>query len=108
MRRVALAAAICAALTAPIATAGPQASEPTATVCLIRYWVEARPRHPGYDHLVHIDNGCERQIACTIVTNVNPKPLRTTLSARTQTAVLTYRGSPARQFNASVTCRAIR
>jgi hypothetical protein len=105
MRRLALAAFLCAALAPSIVAAASQGGEPTATACLIRYWTEARPRHPGYDHLVHIRNDCELPVACTIITSVNPRALRTTLAAKTEVTVLTYRGSPARRFNADVTCR---
>ncbi|MBW2456948.1 MAG: hypothetical protein JRI68_20710 [Deltaproteobacteria bacterium] len=95
-------------LSGTAATAVAPASEPTASACLIRYWTEARARYPGYDHLVHIHNGCELGVACTIHTSVRPSPLRTTVAARAKVAVLTYRGSPARRFNASVNCQASR
>ena len=77
----------------------------TSGACLVRYWTEARARYPGYDHLVHIHNGCDLSMACAVQTNVRPKPLRTTVSPQAKVAVLTYRGSPARSFNASVTCQ---
>jgi hypothetical protein len=85
-----------------------QPPAPTGSACLIRYWTEARARYPGYDHLVHIHNGCDLAVACTIHTNVMPKPLSTTVGAQSRVAVMTYRGSPARRFNASVYCQPTR
>ncbi len=90
--------ATAAAVVAPL-------SEPTASACSVRYWTEARARYPGYNHLVHIHNGCELSVDCTIHTSVMPRPLRTTVAAGARVAVLTYQGSPARRFNASVSCQ---
>ncbi len=59
----------------------------------------------GYDHLVHIKNGCSKSVTCDVSTNVNPKKQSTRLASGASTTVLTYRGSPAREFEATVDCR---
>ncbi len=74
----------------------------TAEGC-IEHRAEARYR-VGYDHLVHLRNLCNRRAECTIKTNVNPYPLHVTVNARSTKTVLTFRGSPARSFTATVEC----
>jgi hypothetical protein len=66
---------------------------------------EARYRAYGYDHLVHLKNGCEKAVVCTVSTNVNPKELKASLEAGASTTVITFKGSPARTFQANVSCR---
>jgi len=65
---------------------------------------EARYRNYGYDHMVHIHNGCEQRVACRVSTNVNPTETRVTISPGADVTVVTFVGSPSREFTANVTC----
>lgn len=69
-----------------------------------RYRTEVRYGAYGYDHLVHLRNRCARAIACVIRTNVRTKPLSVEVAPESSTTVVTYRGSPARRFEARVWC----
>jgi len=71
----------------------------------VEYNAEARYSGVGYDHLVHISNHCERTVACEVSTNVNPDKTRVTVASKAVETVLTWRGSPAREFTAAVSCR---
>jgi len=66
---------------------------------------EAIYRSYGYDHIVHVRNRCERQVACDVSTDVNPEPQHIDVPARTEVDVLTFRGSPARAFTPRAACR---
>ena len=61
-------------------------------------WGEARYRNYGYDHIVHVSNRCEATAMCDISTNVNPTVQRVTVLSKQQVDVLTFRGSPSRDF----------
>jgi len=71
----------------------------------VEYNAEARYSGVGYDHLVHISNHCERMVACEVSTNVNPEKMRVSVASKATETVLTWRGSPAREFTAAVSCR---
>lgn len=58
----------------------------------------------GYDHIVHIQNRCDAVAECLVWTNVHPDRIRVAVAADTDIDVLTYRGSPAREFTAHVEC----
>lgn len=60
----------------------------------------------GYDHLVHLTSECEMKVTCQVSTDVNPTPETVSLSPGEKATVLTYRGSPARVFTATVRCEA--
>ena len=66
---------------------------------------EARFRNYGYDHLVTVRNGCDQALTCDVATDVSPEPSRVTVQAHAEVEVLTFRGSPAREFSAKVECR---
>lgn len=86
------------ALTLALATdAAPQNS------CL-SIWTEARYRAFGYDHVVHIQNGCTYDVVCVVSTNVNPDPVDVEVESGQHLEVLTYKASPWRTFTAKVTC----
>ena len=76
------------------------AAEPCVTVR-----TEARYRGYGYDHLVHLSNGCESAAVCTVATDVNPEPQTVSVPPRSTETVLTFMASPARTFSAKVECR---
>ena len=71
----------------------------------IEYRAEARYSGVGYDHLVHISNQCDRAAACDVSTNVNPDKMHVVLASKSTQTLLTWRGSPAREFKATVSCR---
>ena len=58
----------------------------------------------GYDHIVHLKSECKTRMACTVKTNVNPDPASVMLEPGATESVVTWRGSPAREFTADVTC----
>ena len=90
------------------ATSAPTTSERAAVdpkLSCVEYNAEARYSGVGYDHLVHISNHCERKVACEVSTNVNPDKTRVTVASKATETVLTWRGSPAREFTAAVSCR---
>jgi hypothetical protein len=70
----------------------------------IDVWGEARYRNYGYDHIVHVENRCTAIAICDVATNVNPSPERTTVAPRQAVEVLTFRGSPSREFVPRVEC----
>lgn len=59
----------------------------------------------GYDHLVHLTNGCKTPMACTVKTDVNPDPAKVDLAPGESKTLVTWRGSPAREFTPDVTCK---
>lgn len=59
----------------------------------------------GYDHLVDLQNGCEKSVVCTVKTNVTPEAQQVSLPAGEATTVITYVGSPAREFTPQVSCQ---
>jgi hypothetical protein len=59
----------------------------------------------GYDHIVTIANTCEKPIDCTARTNVNPEPTNARVPAHASVDVVTFRGSPSREFKADVQCK---
>lgn len=58
----------------------------------------------AYNHLVHLKNNCDHNVNCNIKTDVNPKEETVSVPAGGQKTQLTFRGSPAREFKATVTC----
>jgi len=58
----------------------------------------------AYNHLVHIENKCDHPVSCRVKTDVNPKEETVVVPAKGRKTHLTFRGSPAREFKAVVTC----
>jgi hypothetical protein len=67
-------------------------------------WGESRYRS-GYDHIVHLRNRCQKTVLCRVWTNVNPEPIEGTVAPGEEREVLTFRGSPAREFVPKVDCK---
>ena len=86
---------------ATVAAGSVQTSVPSC----IQYAGEARYRGVGYQHVVHIVNGCERAAACDVSTDVNPEAQHVDVPARTHVEVVTFLGSPAREFTPVVDCK---
>jgi hypothetical protein len=61
----------------------------------------------GYDHLVDVQNGCTQAVTCAVTTNVNPEPINVSLEPTASTTVVTFIGSPAREFDPRVVCQYI-
>lgn len=59
----------------------------------------------GYDHWVDLQNDCEKSVNCSVSTNVNPEKRDVHLSPGDSASVLSFRGSPAREFTPRVTCQ---
>jgi hypothetical protein len=67
---------------------------------------EARYAAYAYDHIVTLENTCEKPMVCEVTTDVNPTPATVELAKGETKSVLTYRGSPAREFKAKSDCKA--
>lgn len=65
---------------------------------------EARFSGVGYDHLVTLKSACKKRLKCVVRTNVNSEPATVTLDPGEEESVLTWRGSPAREFTPDVKC----
>jgi len=79
------------------------APPPSASTCVK---VTGRVRYSlGYDHLVDLVNGCADKVVCEVWTNVNPEKQSVSLDPTQSTSVVTFIGSPAREFTPESTCR---
>ncbi len=58
----------------------------------------------GYDHHVHLHNGCDKTMKCKVTGSANPTGVEETLVAGEKRDVVLFRGSPAREVGASVKC----
>jgi hypothetical protein len=58
----------------------------------------------GFDHIVTLHSECKKHMSCTVKTDVNPEPANVELAPGADESVVTWRGSPAREFKADVTC----
>ena len=76
----------------------------TSLAC-VAAWGESRYRNAGYDHIVHLQNRCHKTVLCRVTTNVNPDPIEGTVAPGEVRDVLTFRGSPARDFVPKVDCK---
>ncbi|HJL16913.1 MAG TPA: hypothetical protein RMH99_14710 [Sandaracinaceae bacterium LLY-WYZ-13_1] len=65
---------------------------------------DARWNAYGYDHWLRVENGCERAVRCELSTDVNPEVHRVEIAPGEHVERLTYRGSPAREFEPRVRC----
>ncbi len=94
---------IAAALVAvPVAPSSAPAV-PTQAGC-VNVTSEARYRNYGHDHVVRLESACAEVQACQVSTDVNPTVRRVTVAPDAAIEVLTFRGSPAREFRATVNC----
>ena len=65
---------------------------------------EARFSRVGYDHLITLKSACKKKMKCVVRTNVNSEPASVALDPGEEETVLTWRGSPAREFSPDVKC----
>lgn len=93
-----------ACVSSPIQSASAPATADPNLSC-VDYRAEARYSGVGYDHLVHIANQCDKAARCDVSTSVNPDKVQVVVASKATETVLTWRGSPAREFTAAVRCR---
>ncbi|MCP4198739.1 MAG: hypothetical protein GY762_16455 [Proteobacteria bacterium] len=91
-----------------LAMSGPAATAPTPaggkTGC-VTWTTEARYEGLGFNHYVHLKSACKEVMVCSVTTNANPDPTVATLPPGGKASVVTYKGSPASEFTATVTCQ---
>ncbi len=80
------------------------AGAPSSVPACIQVQSEARYVPYGYNHIVHLRNGCDRAATCTVATDVNPKPQTVDVAAASAIDVTTFMGAAAQTFVAKVTC----
>jgi hypothetical protein len=92
---------VCGALLLGLAVVA-ESAEPDC----VTWRCEARPDGlGGFDHLVHLRNGCEHAVRCEISTDVNPELAIVGLLPGSEKTVNTLRSSPARVFRPWVRCQ---
>ena len=94
---------VALALLAIVSLGAPGAHGTPNPQCLT-WRTEARYRNYGYDHLVHIHNGCDRRAACAVTTSANPDEIRVSVGPGADVTLVTFVGSPSREFTATVQC----
>lgn len=82
----------------------PGGAESSKSANCVSWTQEAKFVGYAYNHLVHLRNQCAQPVTCSVKTDVNPKPQTVALDKGAQKTVLTFRGSPAKTFRATVTC----
>jgi hypothetical protein len=96
--------ASAAVLASTLVPAGAAEPAENGSVPCVRWRTDAIYRNYGYDHVVTLFNGCDAPAVCTVTTNVNPDPIGVQVAPGKEAEVLTFRGSPARSFEARVRC----
>jgi hypothetical protein len=66
---------------------------------------EARYGASAYNHVVIVANACAIPADCVVSTNVNPEPQKVSVPAKSAIEVVTFLGSPAREFTPHVSCK---
>lgn len=69
---------------------------------------EARWGADAYNHVVVVQNRCEALVRCQVATNVNPQATALEVPAGETRELLTFLGSPAREFTPRVQCQLVR
>ena len=75
------------------------------TPACIKWWGQTVQTSAGNNHVVGIENGCERPASCTVSTDVAPDPIQATVQPKQRTELVTFRGSPAFTFKPKVDCK---
>jgi hypothetical protein len=89
---------------APEAEPPPEAGAKPAFPPCIDVRAYARYGAGAYDHIVHIENGCDKDAHCEVATDVSPEVITTTVPAGEGEDLVTFRGSPSTEFHARVKC----
>jgi hypothetical protein len=79
--------------------------KPSPQVACVKSQSEARFDGYGYDHWVHLTNACKVAVRCSVKTNANPEGTVVELGVGEQKSVMTFMGSPAREFTVEVSCQ---
>lgn len=74
------------------------------TPACVRWWQQTVAAGYGYNHVVGIENTCDKPVACTVSTDVAPDPIHATVQPKEKTELTTFRGSPSYTFKAKVEC----
>jgi hypothetical protein len=93
-----------AALAVLAALALASSAQADKTPACVHWWPQTVAMGIGYNHVVGIDNTCERAAVCTISTNIAPDPIQATVGSKERVELTTFRGSPSRVFQARVDC----
>ena len=80
------------------------AGAPSPLPACIQVQSEARYVPYGYNHIVHLRNGCPRTATCTVATDVNPQAQTVEVAAASAVDVTTFMGAAAQAFTAQVAC----
>jgi len=95
---------LCLGGLAALATAQDPAKGPKKPGGCVDVSTEASFASVGYDHIVTLKSACKKPMLCTVKTDVNPDPASVRLEPGESQSVVTWRGSPAREFKADVSC----
>ena len=85
--------------------AAEDAGAPAALPACIQVTTDARYVPYGYNHVVILKSGCSKPATCSVASDVSPQPTSVEVAAGATVEVLTYAASPARTFQARVTCK---
>jgi hypothetical protein len=83
----------------------PSEAPPVKNPTCIAYRGEAQWRDFGYNHVVVIDNNCDKDADCEAWTDVDPKRIPLKVEKGKSGLITTRRGSPARAFTPGVECK---
>ncbi|MCA9640645.1 MAG: hypothetical protein H6718_18520 [Polyangiaceae bacterium] len=70
----------------------------------VEYTTQVSYRNYGYDHWVKLQSACEKPVKCHAASNSNPTGVDQSLAPGEAQTVLLFRGSPASEFTATVSC----
>ncbi len=79
------------------------AGAPSVPAC-IQVQSESRYVPYGYNHIVHLRNGCDRSAVCTVSTDVNPQAQNVEVASASAVDVTTFMGAASQTFVAKVGC----
>lgn len=109
MRALFLALAMCSAFVSLVSaddSEQPGNGKPSDVSKCVAVRTEALYIPYGYDHHVHLTNGCDKAVRCEVTTSSNPEPTTVTLAKGEHQDIVMFRGSPASAVNAKVKCKA--
>jgi len=105
--------AVCCVAVASVASADKKGKKPESrdsTKADVSKCVEVRTEAIyvpyGYDHHVHVHNGCDKRVRCEVTASSNPATTVVTLASGETQDVVMFRGSPASEVSATVKCEA--
>jgi hypothetical protein len=93
-----------AALTLLVLAGGVRAARADKSATCVKWRPETVATGFGYNHVVVLDNTCDRAAVCKVSTNVAPDPIQATLASKEHVELTTFRGSPSYTFQARVDC----